>query len=521
MGQCASICSPSSTQNKNEVRVDISNPPSKTNNNDKPSTNKTNSKSFIHKIPSNIDKYSTSPIYSKLIYIQLRMKRFLKRIRKQPKSNNKPSAPLNNSNNINVNINLNVNMNNNSSTENAMLVPPQEAGVFISGPSNCDVKNKLNNIGGDGGSSIHNIRNINTGISNINGQSCSNINDNSRSNIMNVNINSNLNNGGNISTSNVNLSSNANQRIESNVLVIPSVKSGLTDNLILLQDPFILEQSNSIANPNDPRNGPFDGKIHSHPEVTNGDWAYTGEWLNGKRNGLGVLYLKEMFKYIGEFKDNKENGYGRLIREDGDIYTGYWKDSQAEGIGIYTTNRRANFQGYWQQDKQNGFGIEYWPRGSSYKGGYVDGYKQGIGVLNFEGNGGYEGEFDNGNICGVGTFYFVDNRKYEGEWKYNKMHGFGIITWPDGKFFEGSFYEDKKEGFGVFYSQKKIYLGMWKNSQLEGETIIIESGKIRKQFWENGKIVRQLPPDTPIFFEKYVEEIKKYKEEMIQQNNYV
>ena len=108
-------------------------------------------------------------------------------------------------------------------------------------------------------------------------------------------------------------------------------------------------------------------------------------------------------------------------------------------------------------------------------GEYVEGSKEGFGILNFEGNGGYEGEFKGGSINGIGTFYFRDNRKYEGEWKNNKMHGHGIITWPDGKFYEGEFYEDKKEGFGVFYSHKKVYMGLWRNSLLEGYIIIIEN----------------------------------------------
>ena len=94
------------------------------------------------------------------------------------------------------------------------------------------------------------------------------------------------------------------------------------------------------------------------------------------------------------------------------------------------------------------------------------------------------------------------------------MHGFGIITWPDGKFYEGEFKEDKKEGFGVFYSQRKIYMGMWKNSLLEGDTIIIENRRVKKQYWENGRAVKNLPQDRPIFFEKFVEEIIQYKEKM-------
>ena len=48
--------------------------------------------------------------------------------------------------------------------------------------------------------------------------------------------------------------------------------------------------------------------------------------------------------------------------------------------------------------------------------------------------------------------------------------------------------------------------------------IVLERGKAAedraedvKQFWENGRVSKNLPLDTPIFFEKFVDEIIKYK----------
>ena len=92
------------------------------------------------------------------------------------------------------------------------------------------------------------------------------------------------------------------------------------------------------------------------------------------------------------------------------------------------------------------------------------------------------------------------------------MEGFGIIKWPDGKIFVGEFREDIQDGFGVFYSRKKIYIGIWKNSFLEGDAIIVENDKIKKQFWEEGGPSENLPNDSKIFFEKYVDDIIKEKD---------
>ena len=132
-------------------------------------------------------------------------------------------------------------------------------------------------------------------------------------------------------------------------------------------------------------------------------------------------------------------------------------------------------------------------------------------LFHLEGRAGYQGEFRGGIIYGVGTFYFSDNRQYQGEWKNNKMHGYGCILWPNGNKFEGEFKEDKKEGFGILYCAVKIFCGMWKNNKLEGDVIIIEDWKKKKQFWVNGKASKKLDINTPIVFEKIIDDLINHK----------
>ena len=375
-----------------------------------------------------IEKVRSGPNYPTIIFLQMRIKKFLKK--KKLKFGQNQNTNAKNANNINVNINLNVNMNNNQQ---------------INRVENKTEQNPPPN-------------------------------------------NSNI--------------------------VIPAVKAELKESLIFSNDAFLKKMQTKSSNVGeDPRNQPFNGQRMKYPKIVEENSAYEGEWKNGKRDGLGILSWKDVSKFIGNFIEDKVMGFGKLWHEDGDVYTGFWNDFQADGIGIYKTNAQASYEGYWKNDKQNGVGVEKWPRGSSYIGEYQDGNKEGIGSLNFEGNGGFEGEFKGGCISGVGVFFFSDNRRYEGEWKNNKMHGYGMITWPEGKFYEGEFCDDKKEGFGIFYSLRKIYMGMWHNSSLEGDTIIIEGHRVKKQYWENGRAVRNLPADKPIFFEKYVDEIIKFKEE--------
>ena len=112
---------------------------------------------------------------------------------------------------------------------------------------------------------------------------------------------------------------------------------------------------------------------------------------------------------------------------------------------------------------------------------------------------------------GIGIFIFKDKRKYEGQFVNNKMEGYGITSWPDGKLFIGSFKDDLQNGFGIFYTSKKIYIGVWQNMLLEGEVIVVEGDKRKKQLWEQGKCYKNLPTNHEIYYEKHVDDIINQK----------
>ena len=306
--------------------------------------------------------------------------------------------------------------------------------------------------------------------------------------------------------------STKNKTIDYNPLNMPQVHAAYKRNKFFSEDPFLkpLKDTNEVSN--DPRAGPMDNIRRKFPKIELEEFSYEGEWKNRKRDGIGELIWKNVAKFIGEFIEDKVSGFGILHHDDGDEFIGYWEEFQAKGVGKYHTKKIMNYEGHWEHDKQNGFGIEIWPRNTKFEGEYLDGNKEGLGILNIEDKGTYEGEMKNGNMNGTGKFVFSDGRSYQGEFRDNKIEGFGVLNWPDGKIFVGEFREDIQDGFGVFYSRKKIYIGIWKNSILEGNAIIIENDKIKKQYWEDGGPVENLSNEQKIFFEKYVDDIIKEKE---------
>lgn len=291
-------------------------------------------------------------------------------------------------------------------------------------------------------------------------------------------------------------------------MLAQQIRNSTQDNQLIQQDPFTKKlTTNRSQDNNDPRSGPNDNKRRKYPKIQEDDFIYEGEWKNGKRDGLGILSMKNISKFIGEFVDNSVYGFGVLYHANQDKFIGNWVDFRATGPGYFIKQNSSYSRGYWQNDILHGFGIENWLKGD-YIGDYNQGNKEGIGELIFDDKGLYKGEFHSSSLSGIGTFIFKDNRKYEGEWKNNKMNGYGMITMGDQKsFYEGEFVDDRREGFGVFYTQKKIFVGIFKNSKLDGEIILIENGVIKKQYWENGKTLKNLPQSHKILYEQYVNDI--------------
>ena len=81
-------------------------------------------------------------------------------------------------------------------------------------------------------------------------------------------------------------------------------------------------------------------------------------------------------------------------------------------------------------------------------------------------------------------YKFKNGDKYSGRLKDRMFHGVGVMIYSNGDRYSGEFKKDKKSGTGtqVFKSQRKVYIGKWKNDKQHGKGKIYyytdsESGK--------------------------------------------
>lgn len=59
----------------------------------------------------------------------------------------------------------------------------------------------------------------------------------------------------------------------------------------------------------------------------NDELKYSGNWVQGKKEGYGKYYQENGIRYMGEWKDDKPNGIGKLYNTSGELtHKGEWKD---------------------------------------------------------------------------------------------------------------------------------------------------------------------------------------------------
>ena len=102
------------------------------------------------------------------------------------------------------------------------------------------------------------------------------------------------------------------------------------------------------------------------------DYVYIGEFLEGKKHGLGVQTHVDGKIYAGEWMEGQMHGWGVLIRKDGSAYRGHFEQGKIRGSGAEIvvspvqdkgyqqgdpTRLFLSFQGRWENDRREGKGV--------------------------------------------------------------------------------------------------------------------------------------------------------------------
>lgn len=93
---------------------------------------------------------------------------------------------------------------------------------------------------------------------------------------------------------------------------------------------------------------------------------YEGEYINNSFNGYGIYYYNDKQFYLGEWKNNMKNGYGEYVIED-KIFIGYYSMGKRNGLGVYyIKNENKMFLGFWKNGKKSGLGKFFYEQKFKY-----------------------------------------------------------------------------------------------------------------------------------------------------------
>lgn len=157
--------------------------------------------------------------------------------------------------------------------------------------------------------------------------------------------------------------------------------------------------------------------------IDNGE--YTGEIVDGVRQGYGVMKFDNYDIYDGDWDSGKMHNVGKYKFYDSTkdryigTYEGQFNHGVREGKGKMCYLNHDVYHGTWQNDSRTGDGICWFATGDVFQGIW---------------------KFDQ---MVRGVYRKKNGEMYDGEIKNGKYNGYGKLFWPGGKWFEGLFIDNK------------------------------------------------------------------------------
>ena len=194
---------------------------------------------------------------------------------------------------------------------------------------------------------------------------------------------------------------------------------------------------------------------------------YEGDFVNGEREGQGILKLKNGEIYTGQYANDFPNGKGKYVYVNGDIYEGDFVNGKRAGRGTFTSENGDVYTGQFANNKYNGKGKFESIVGYIYEGDFVDGKKEGQGKEKGIFDNVYNGHFSNDQYNGKGKLErsLYSDDIYEGNFVNGEYEGQGTETSKNGDYYTGEWKNGKRNGYGKSYTKatNTTREGNWKD----------------------------------------------------------
>ena len=192
------------------------------------------------------------------------------------------------------------------------------------------------------------------------------------------------------------------------------------------------------------------GMFHGQGVFCDADYrVYTGEFESGVEHGAGEEWFSDGSVFRGEFKEGKRNGVGSFVNKNGEFeYSGEWIDGLMEGEGVL----------YYKTPLSSSIDIQ---QNEEYRGMFVRGMKSGNGKLTTADGHSFKGKWIRDiPVDGEWTVRYPDGSAFSGFATCRVVgadpsrplpipNGFGTRRYKNGDVYSGNLIDGKREGRGV------------------------------------------------------------------------
>jgi len=202
---------------------------------------------------------------------------------------------------------------------------------------------------------------------------------------------------------------------------------------------------------------------------------YSGNAEAGRPEGKGRMILRNketggVDSYTGGFAKGTLDGEGELVSSKGWTYTGGFKDGEQTGLGMIETTDGDVFRGNFENGKPVGTGLVYYNEGGDiYFGEAKNEKRDGIGHLIKANQDVYIGEFEDGVASGAGTYDAAQGGVFIGQFSGGEPNGFGTYLAPNGDVYQGRFVDGKPTGTMLITKEgQQQSVETWENGEKKG-----------------------------------------------------
>ncbi len=244
--------------------------------------------------------------------------------------------------------------------------------------------------------------------------------------------------------------------------------------------------------------------------------TYTGQFVNGLREGRGKMSLQNGNSYDGHFSRGSMQGEGSMLYKNGDRYVGQWASDQPNGKGKYYFKTRERYEGDFVKGEFVGTGTMFYTDGAYYQGGWKQSRKNGTGKLVTPDGKTTQGVWSLGKLVNNTPSTSTANTPAKptstkptptkpnsqkpsvvGLRNCNSIYcnsGQGYFDYPDGSRWIGAFKDGYPNGRGIcYYANGDRYEGEWANNAPYGEGVMyFANGRVYGAVWVNGAPVKEL-----------------------------